>query len=84
MSKKTDAPAQSGESLLGDILLEEVVEALDEARGVLPIIVPPLPHAVSPADRQPHDPKAKLHEGHSKGEVANERPDTPGHHRHGG
>lgn len=83
MTKKTDAPAQSGESLLGDILLEEVVEALDEARGTLPIIVPPLPHDATPAEHAQHGGKGKPHDGHGKAEVAGQRPDLPGHHRHG-
>lgn len=77
---ETAKPApHGGESLLGDILLEEVVEALDAARNTQPVITPPLPHDARPGDHGAASPKTGT--GHD--EVAHKRPERPSHRARG-
>ncbi|MEE3622488.1 hypothetical protein UCD39_00570 [Nitrospirillum sp. BR 11752] len=74
MSTKTNKDAGTG-SILGNIILEEVVEAIEEARSPTPDIFPPIPHEAPPAKRVPAADKRE-----EEREAAKKRPDTPGHH----
>ncbi|ASG22807.1 hypothetical protein [Nitrospirillum viridazoti] len=74
MSKKTDKDADTG-SILGNIILEEVVEAIEEARSPTPDIFPPIPHEAP----QPKGTPA-VNKREDEQESPRKRPDAPGHH----
>ncbi|WP_044563461.1 hypothetical protein [Azospirillum sp. B4] len=61
-------------SILGNIILEEVVEAIEEAKSPTADIFPPIPHEAPPTRGHAKD-EGEGHEGAEK-----KRPDSPGHH----
>ncbi|MBB6251258.1 hypothetical protein [Nitrospirillum iridis] len=77
MTKKPDHPKDDADngSILGNIILEEVVEAIEAVRSPTPDIFPPIPHEVRPSKDN-----AVTGKGDERQEAEKTRPDSPGHH----
>ncbi|MDE1146337.1 MAG: hypothetical protein PW843_06885 [Azospirillaceae bacterium] len=74
MSTKPTKTHKDEGSILGNIILEEVVEAIEEARSPTPDIFPPIPHEAPKAKEEAGEKKDGHHGAEKK------RPDSPGHH----